>query len=153
MTLLDDQVVVARTGPKVSLRMERRRAKRRLQLERTLVLLCLPVAVALTVAVLLLPPGNPLEARRTSTVIDVRIEGALPRAVVERLGGLAVATATPVPEAAAPPVTEVVYYHPDDRRRAGEVRDRLGMGTLVLGRLRPGGVDLTITVGKDLSQE
>lgn len=128
-------------------RAERRRARRRLRLERSLVLLSLPAAVAATVAVLLFPPSETAVAAPRVAVV-----GALTPAAAARLGS-GVVVVDVARDARRPSTTQVAFYSEADRVRAAQVRDRLGVGTLVLGRARPAGADLTITVGKDLDRE
>ena len=132
-------------------RLERRRQRRRHRIEATLVILALPVAVALTLFMLLTASGGSvLPAEELALSETVRVEGALPIVAADRLVGdglvLDVTNAGADRER-----TEVLYFSRSDRVRAEELATAIGAHVVVLGTSKPLGATFVIRVGEDLA--
>ena len=132
-------------------RLDRRRQRRRHRIEAALVILTLPVAVALTLFMLLTASGGSvLPAEEAVASATVRVEGALPIVAADRLVGdglvLDVTTAGAERER-----TEVLYFSRGDRKRAEELADAIGADVVVLGTSKPAAATFVIRVGEDLA--
>ena len=130
-------------------RLERRRQRRRHRIEATLVILALPVAVALTLFMLLTASGGSVLPEEAALSETVRVEGALPIVAADRLvgGGLVLDVTTASTERER---TEVLYFSRSDRVRAEELATAIGADVVVLGTSKPSGATFVIRVGEDL---
>ena len=131
-------------------RLERRRQRRRHRIEATLVILALPIAVAITLFMLLTASGgSALPAEDAASSETVRVEGALPIVAADRLvgGGLVLDVTTASVDRER---TEVLYFSRSDRVRAEELATAIGADVVVLGTSKPPGATFVIRVGEDL---
>ena len=134
-----------------------RRARRRV--EAALVLLALPVAVAVTIAVISTPVAP--AARASAAAVDrpvvrsrVVVQGGDPLPsyeLADRLAdaGYEVVSVDPA-ENSLGNATVVVYYERDHRAAAERLRNLLGVGTIEREQVLSPSSDLTILIGKDL---
>lgn len=132
-------------------RLERRRQRRRHRVEAALVILALPLAVVLTLFMLLTASGGSvLPAEEAASTPTVRVEGALSVDAADRLvdNGVALEVIGGVGERAR---TEVVYFSRGDRVAAEKLADSIGAEVVVLGSSRPAGTTFVIRVGEDLA--
>ena len=132
-------------------RLERRRQRRRHRIEAALVIASFPVAVAVTLFMLLTASGGSVfSAEETTATPTVRVEGALSTDAADRLTGegLAVEVRSPGADRGRP---EVVYFSGADRARAEAIAEAVGAEVVVLGTTRPAGATFVIRVGEDLA--
>ena len=131
-------------------RLDRRRQRRRHRIEATLVILALPVAVALTLFMLLTASGGSVLPAEETVAETVRVEGALPIIAADRLvgDGLVLDVTTGATDRDR---TEVLYFSSGDRERAEELAEAIGADVVVLGTSKPAGATFVIRVGEDLA--